>query len=333
MILTSAFGPWVNPSPSDRGTGYAAIGVLEDLRPRMSDAAYKRRNGMTAVEPTDDVSGPSELPTLLSSSNWGADSPASETLGDYLEELAEDPFLRGVAVRSLDLMRLRSGQRVLDAGCGTGILLEALARAVGPTGRVVGLDHNPAFLTEARQRIETADVRDVVELREGDALALPFAEGSFDASHCERLLLHLADPGRAVAELARVTRPGGWVVVAEPDYGAVRTDHLDQEAMRAIYEAALAPLQSPRVGLEVFRLMADAGLVERVLDVLVNVETTLHPMSLPSYQYGADAAVAAGNLTRERADAAIAAIREADDRGAYAAYTHMCVTAGRVPDR
>lgn len=288
---------------------------------------------MTAVEPTDVQSSPSEPPTLFSSDNWGADSAVSETLGDYLEELAEDPFLRGVAIRSLRLMRLGPGQRVLDAGCGTGVLLEALARAVGPTGCLVGLDHNPAFLAEARQRIEATDVSEVVELREGDALALPFADASFDGSHCERVLMHLEEPGRAVAELARVTRPGGWVVVAEPDYGALRTDHPDQEAIRAIYEATIAPFQSPTVGLEVFRLMADAGLVERVLEVLVDVETTLHPVSLSSYQFGADAAVAAGKLTRERADAAIAAIREANDRGAYAAYAHMCVTTGRVPDR
>src|SRR5215208_5669631 len=119
---------------------------------------------MTAVEPTDEQSSPSDLPTLFSSGNWGADSSVSATLGDYLEELAEDPFLRGVAIRSLGLMRLRPGQRVLDAGCGTGVLLEALTRAVGPTGRVVGLDHNPAFLADARQRVEAADVSDVVEL-------------------------------------------------------------------------------------------------------------------------------------------------------------------------
>ena len=286
-----------------------------------------------AAQPTDDHAAKTELPRLFASHNYGAASSASEKLGAYLTELAEEPFLRTVAVRSLELMQLTTGSQVLDAGCGTGVLLAALARAVGPTGHVVGLDHNPGFLTEARARVDSTGVGDLVELREGDALALPFADSSFDASHCERLLMHLDDPGRAVAELARVTRPGGWVVAAEPDYGALRTDHPDQEAMRAIHEATIAPLRSPRVGLESFRLMADAGLVERVLDVLVEVETTMHPFSLPSYQFGADAAVAAGSLTQERADAALAAIRGAAARGAYAAYAHMCVAAGRVPVR
>jgi SAM-dependent methyltransferase len=284
-------------------------------------------------EPTDDQPAHDDLPKLFASQNYGAASSASEKLGAYLTELAEEPFLRKVTVRSLELMRLTTGSYVLDAGSGTGVLLPVLARAVGPTGHVVGLDHNPAFLTEARARVDTAGIGDLVELREGDALVLPFADSSFDASHCERLLMHLDEPGRAVAELARVTRPGGWVVVAEPDYGALRIDHPDQEAMRAIHEVTIAPLRSPRVGLESFRLMADAGLVERVLDVLVEVETILHPLSLPSYQFGADAAVAAGSLTRERADAALAAIREAAARGAYAAYAHMCVAAGRVPVR
>jgi ubiquinone/menaquinone biosynthesis C-methylase UbiE len=288
---------------------------------------------MAAGESTDDASGTGKLQTLFSSNNWSADSTTSATLGDYLEELAEDPFLRDVAIRSLGLMRMSPGQQVLDAGCGTGVLLEALARAVGPMGHVVGLDHNADFLAEARKRVESTAVDNVIELRTGDARAMPFPDASFDASHCERLLMHLEIPGQAVTEMARVTRPGGWVVIAEPDYGALRTDHPDQEAIRAIYEASIAPLKSPKVGLEVFRLMADAGLVERTLEVLVNVETRLHPMSLPSYQYGADAAVIAGRLTRERADAAIKMIREADERGTYASYAHMCVIAGRVPDR
>lgn len=288
---------------------------------------------MAKVKQPGDQAARNELTRAFGSDNWGSESNASEKLGAYLSELAEDPFLRNVAVRSLELMRLTPGDRVLDAGCGTGVLLTALARAVGPTGRVIGLDHNPEFLAEARQRIETAGVAARVELNDGDALALPFADGSFDATHCERLLIHLNEPGQAVAELARVTRPGGWVVVAEPDYGGLRTDLPDYQAMRAIHEATIAPISSPRVGLETFRLMADAGLVERVLQVFVDVETTIHPMSLPSYQFGADAAVAAGTLSRERADAALAAIREAAAREAYAAYAHMCVAAGRVPDR
>jgi SAM-dependent methyltransferase len=288
---------------------------------------------MALANVPDDQADWSELPKVFASDNLGAASSASDELGAYLTEIAEEQFLRAVAKRSIELMRLTTGQIVLDAGCGTGVLLAALAHAVAPSGHVIGLDHNAAFLVEARRRVETAGVSERVELREGDALALPFADASFDASHCERLLMHLDEPGRAVTELARVTRPGGWVVVAEPDYGASRTDHPDQEALRTIHEATIAPLRNPRVGLEVFRLMADAGLVERALEVLVEVETTPHPLSLSAYQHGADAAVESGGLTRKRADAALATLREAAARGAYAAYAHMCVTAGQVPVR
>src|SRR6187431_2659107 len=109
---------------------------------------------MTEADPPDGKTGPTDPRTSFTSSNWGADSDASETLGDHLNELAEEPFLRLVAARSLGLMRMGPGHRVLEAGCGTGVLLAAMARAVGPTGSVVGLDHNPVFLSEARKRIE-----------------------------------------------------------------------------------------------------------------------------------------------------------------------------------
>ncbi|HWQ24490.1 MAG TPA: methyltransferase domain-containing protein [Gaiellaceae bacterium] len=101
-----------------------------------------------------------------------------------------------------------SGTEVaLDAGCGTGALAFALAPHVA---EVVGVDARTDYLEAARERAP-GNVRFV----EGDATALPFGYGAFDLAGCLRLLHHVRWPGLVIAELARVTRPGGRILVAD----------------------------------------------------------------------------------------------------------------------
>jgi SAM-dependent methyltransferase len=92
------------------------------------------------------------------------------------------------------------GVRLLDVGCGTGHTLAAL-RARG--FEAAGVDGSEAMLSEARARNPGA------ELRQADVEALPFPDAAFDAALCVEVLRYLPEPGRCVAELARVLRPGG----------------------------------------------------------------------------------------------------------------------------
>lgn len=98
-------------------------------------------------------------------------------------------------------------ERALDAGCGTGALAYALAPLVA---EVVGVDPSPAFL-EAARRGAPANCT----FLEADATALPFDYGAFDLSGCLRVLHHVRRPELVVSELARVTRPGGKIVVSD----------------------------------------------------------------------------------------------------------------------
>jgi demethylmenaquinone methyltransferase/2-methoxy-6-polyprenyl-1,4-benzoquinol methylase len=101
-------------------------------------------------------------------------------------------------------LRLRPGERVLDVAAGTGVSTAELARS-GATA--VGCDFSLGMLRAGRGRR--------VPLIAGDALALPFADGAFDAVTIAFGLRNVADPDRALAEFARVTRPGGRLVVCE----------------------------------------------------------------------------------------------------------------------
>jgi len=118
---------------------------------------------------------------------------------------------RRAAVRAC---QLSPGETVVNVACGTGALTRALAPAVAPGGSVIGIDRSSGMLRVARRRpLAAAGV--IVEYREGDALALPLEDGSADAATIGFGLRNVADYSRSVAELARVTRPGGLVVVLE----------------------------------------------------------------------------------------------------------------------
>jgi SAM-dependent methyltransferase len=99
---------------------------------------------------------------------------------------------------------------ILDVGCGTGIVARRLARGNG--ARVVGLDATPAMLEVARAVSERDGL--AIEWREGRAERLPFADAEFDLVTCQFALMFFADRGAALAEMRRVLRPGGRLMLS-----------------------------------------------------------------------------------------------------------------------
>jgi demethylmenaquinone methyltransferase/2-methoxy-6-polyprenyl-1,4-benzoquinol methylase len=123
--------------------------------------------------------------------------------------------------RAADLARVGPGSRVLDVATGTGDLALELARRVGPGGEVVGSDFSEAMLARARAKaaragkVGGAGHGAAVRFEWGDALGLPYADGSFDAVTCGFGVRNFSERSRGLQELARVVRPGGRVVILE----------------------------------------------------------------------------------------------------------------------
>jgi SAM-dependent methyltransferase len=126
-----------------------------------------------------------------------------------------DRFFEPIDRQIIQWLNLAPGSRVLDAGCGGGGMTRLLAEAVGPTGRVVGLDANPVLLEFDREAVKGTDLVERIKFQEGDVRNLPFEEGSFDLVWCSRVIHGLPDQLAGVRELRRVVRPGGRVVIRE----------------------------------------------------------------------------------------------------------------------
>jgi len=115
--------------------------------------------------------------------------------------------------RAADLARVGPGDSALDVCCGTGDLALELSRRAGPGGEVTGLDFSEPMLELAREKSRAAEAP--VRWLQGNALELPFAEGEFDAATVGFGVRNLVDLERGIAEMARVVRPGGRVVILE----------------------------------------------------------------------------------------------------------------------
>ena len=157
----------------------------------------------------------------------------------------------------LDWLAPSSGLRWIDVGCGNGAFTELLVDRCAPAG-VVGLDSAEGQLAFARTRPASR----VAEFRHGDAMALPFAAGQFDAAVMALVIFFVPDPAKGAAEMARVVRPGGTVAAYAWDMaGGGSPIEVFQTELRALGHKVLRAPNADASRLEAMRkLWSDAGL-------------------------------------------------------------------------
>ena len=230
-----------------------------------------------------------------------------------------------------DRMHLQAGYKVLDAGCGPGTDTIPLAPLVGPSGRVIGVDHDADMVCEAQRRALEAGVADWVTHEQADVTALPYPAACYDACRSERLFEHLHDPVKALSEMSRVTRSDGWVVVLDADWGTLSIDVSDVDAERR-WARFLADhlLDNGYSGRQLYRLFKG----QRLADVSVQVR------GVPFTDYAVARevmlmdrcdrdAVASGVVSAQDLQRLHARWEQADADGAFFASVSMVLVSGR----
>ena len=186
----------------------------------------------------------------------GTENPGA--LVTFLDARASIEGEREIKELKLAMLELNPGNRVLDVGCGTGDDAREIAALVGPTGTVVGLDASATMVAEARKRALATELS--IEFIEGDALNLPFPAESFDRLRTDRVLVHLDEPGKALAEMVRVTKVGGRVVVSELDFGTQFIDSPLRQTTRKAFRSFAKRAASGWIGGALPRMLREAGL-------------------------------------------------------------------------
>lgn len=227
----------------------------------------------------------------------------------YLDRLAATEAARTYKSAMLDALDARPGETVLDLGCGPGTDLSALARTVGPSGRVIGIDCNREMVEQAGRRVSELPM---VDVQPGDLHTLPFADGSVDRARTDRVLQHVAYPTQALAEARRVLRPGGRLVMGEPDWDALAIDYPDTEVSRAYTRHVTdRVVRNGVIGRQLARLALESGFsVPTVVPITSVFRDVRAADEILGLERTTERAVAAGYLSAQTAREWLAHIAE-----------------------
>jgi ubiquinone/menaquinone biosynthesis C-methylase UbiE len=244
-----------------------------------------------------------------------AASAVIEQLARVLELRAADPQQGALRDAYFADLGLPSGARVLEVGCGTGAVSRALTE-IAEIGEVVGVDPSPGFLDIARS---LADALPNVEFVEGDAKALPLADGSFDAVVFHTTLCHVPDPEAALGEAVRVLRRGGRLAIFDGDYATVTCATGDSDPLQSCATAMVESNVYDRwFARRLPKLVLDAGFHLEHLRGHSYVEAPASAgYMLAIVDRGADALVGSGRIGEDTATALKAEARRRSDAGEF----------------
>ena len=232
----------------------------------------------------------------------------------------------------LGLLDITAGDRVLDVGCGSGVVTREIARRVGSRGLAVGLDPSPALLAAARELAEKAGFGDRMEFREGDALRLPIPDRSFDVVVCVTVLSHVPKGEAAIPEFVRVLRPGGRLGVFDFDADMTVITHPDRALTRRIVAAASdAMAVNGCLARQLPSLFQRAGLVDVRARGFFPLETELQSFYANLAERCAEVAVKTGAITEFESRTWLDAFREQATQGPIVAGRLHIFVWGRKP--
>lgn len=233
-----------------------------------------------------------------------------------VEAIYQTPDVVAQRERVLDALALRSGERVVDLGCGPGLLALQMAERVGPGGEIQCIDASESMIALARRRCAAADR---VHLRVGDVAALPYPAETFGAGVCTQVYEYVAEIDRALGELYRVLTPGGRAVIVDTDWESCVWHSSDPARMRRMIEAWDRHCPQPQLPRTLAARLGAVGFASVRVDAITLINDRYQP---DTYSFGVMPLLAAyakkqGLVSREEADAWVADLEALGRRGEY----------------
>ena len=168
------------------------------------------------------------------------------------------PYFCEYKLKSYELLQLKPGMKVLEAGCGLGDDAFRIAERIMPGGTVVALDSSSEMIEKAKSRELSKHLS--VQFQTGDVRALPFADNSFTRCRIDRVLQHIPQPERAISELVRVLEQGGVLLAYDNDWGTFSITARDHEMTRCLENCWCDSLTNSLIGRNLCDLFISSGL-------------------------------------------------------------------------
>jgi ubiquinone/menaquinone biosynthesis C-methylase UbiE len=248
---------------------------------------------------------------------------------DYLDKLTLDDIK--LKERTYAMMRAAEGHTVLDVGCGPASDTIALGKIVGSKGKVIGIDHDPDMIATANKRAGEAGVSDFVEHRLADGMGLPFDDNTFDSCRSERVFQHVEEATQLLEEMIRVTKPGGYIVIADADHSTHGTSTQYDDMDMRFRDLALQVLKNPHAGRKLYKMLKLAGLADVESDPVLRSWTDFNQWRPFAFDLGIPIGLKMEAWTQQEADQYEDDLQQLHDQGAFFAQVGYILTAGRKP--
>jgi len=215
-----------------------------------------------------------------------------------LDIMSSLSFFQDYKRQTFRLMRPEKGGRLADIGCGTGEDAREMTNLVGESGLITGFDVSETMISEARKR--HGDSNACLSFVQASADKLDSCDHFFDAVRADRVFLHLPSPQDALREAIRVTRPGGRIVISEPDMRSLWITTRFPDVADAVFLGIAHSILHPMVARELYHLFRDMRLEDVSLELrpLVYSDPELGERIL-NFSIVAQTLVDEGRLSRE----------------------------------
>jgi ubiquinone/menaquinone biosynthesis C-methylase UbiE len=243
------------------------------------------------------------------------DSGEADFFIDYLKFVDTVPEFRSIKERSYIALGLKTGDTVLDAGCGIGLDSYRIGSIVGDAGKVVGFDSSESMLSIARKNIP-AGLRNTSFIQ-GNLIDPNLPDATFDAVYVERVLQISPDPKAIIQQLVRVVKPGGSIVSVEPDWGTMALDPGVRDSIRSLIAYCTDSFPDGWTGRKLFRYFREAGMNVRIeAEPVISSDYPLinRVMNFENFISGA---VQAGKISHDDAEYLVKTFRRADAEGLF----------------
>lgn len=216
--------------------------------------------------------------------------------------------------RILGALALRPGERVVDLGCGPGLLALEMSVQVADAGAIEGIDASPSMMELALRRCAG---RANVRLRVGDVADLPYEDAAFDAGVCTQVYEYVPDVPNALRELHRVMRPGGRIAIVDTDWESCVWHSSASARMRRVIDSWDAHCAHPHLPRVLGKLLQEAGFADIRCNAIPLINTAYHPQTYSYSMISLISTYAAKTVGENLAQAWAGDLRNLGARGEY----------------
>jgi len=212
-----------------------------------------------------------------------------------MERMYGSAEMAGQRRRCRELLGIKPGERGLEIGCGVGHLACEMAHEAGAGGAIVAVDSSADMVSATRERAQREQLAGRIDVYVNDAIALEFPPDAFDFVVAVQVYLYVKDIERALAEAARVLRPGGRLVIVDTDWDSCVWRSSDRDRHRRVIEARLREFSQPHLPPLLPGLLASAGLRVETVEAYPVINLRYDPESFSGAMVDVVARAAAQN--------------------------------------